>query len=375
MSLKVKSKDEILSMGDEELRLWIKRLCGGIVPIKYLKEIDTKTIRDYISKYYTKYDPRLIVPRLMVQSGLKLPYDADYGISKSLKLLSSFQNFLNDEETILRTIITIAQIHSTPITSSYILKELLNNLPLVKTSICSSSMWLFSYNEKQLKSNKVKDSVSLEKDEIIYTTTVPNYITDAQQHSLRYMQFEWLRDLNICYKDKETEMIKVNLVTYTSKTSDEKGYFNFENKTEYIHATQFIINKKSKKIVYLDSALRPEKSKYNVDDSLLHELYNLLGERFEILSYEEEECPRFDIQGETDLCTIYSLFISTLYFLNGNRKKIYDFLLYIGPIYREKLIAQFLFYLYNTLSRLNLTLYNGKLNNMKIPNFINLYNH
>ena len=64
------------------------------------------------------------------------------------------------------------------------------------------------------------------------------------------------------------------------------------------------------------------------------------------LSFEEEPCLRFNLQGETDTCVYFSFYLVFLLLINGSRKMIYEVMssMSLGDRIRE--LTQFIYFIY-----------------------------
>jgi hypothetical protein len=131
-------------------------------------------------------------------------------------------------------------------------------------------------------------------------------------------------------------------------------YANDKNKLDgvIIHAYQVLINNKQQNDgMFYGYSIDSSSSQNLMHTTLLDKTYEIilsheLQKPIKMISLTEEGCPNFSIQGETDLCAIWSFYLMLLYILNPTktRKDIYLSLDRLGATNRNRLIIMFLYY-------------------------------
>jgi hypothetical protein len=242
-SLKTKSKEELLELSDEELILYIQKLCDVVLSPHQIYNISIKRLRKYVKKYYIQFDPTFSLPNyILEETKLKFPYDVYYGLNKKGAPLPAFQNFIKDADLIQSVIITLAKMHTDALFSDFLFKELIKDNT---SDMCHGSLLLFSHSLEEL--TKYKVSNHLKNHSVIFSSNIPDYV--QVQDRLKYIQFQGIEKIRSCYLDKNVTIMKINLVIFTSKSSVEgKSLVNFKNNKEFIHALQIVINKETNKI-------------------------------------------------------------------------------------------------------------------------------
>ncbi len=81
-------------------------------------------------------------------------------------------------------------------------------------------------------------------------------------------------------------------------------------------------------------------------DSVKNDIENNLGLKCNIITFEAESCPRFDIQGEFGTCAIWSLYIFYLYIFCPSRRTIFNLLNEIDIRSRNDILLFFIFFVY-----------------------------
>ncbi len=124
-----------------------------------------------------------------------------------------------------------------------------------------------------------------------------------------------------------------------------------------LHGSNVIIdltNPKSIKLLSLESSITGG-SKYLVFENTygkgLEKIFNkIFNKTITYVSFDKDTCPRFDIQGDADTCAYWSIYLFYMYILNdGDRTKIYRILQKVDVKYRNRILSQFIYYIYNNI--------------------------
>lgn len=282
---------------------------------------------------------------LYLEEVLIHPQNKYYGLTKTKKVGSGLMSFLNDPNNtgLLRI---IKNIGNEPEIFAHINKVILGSLAVDFGCL----MGLFVHN---IPSKKSGDAYNL----IIFSDE------NAPKNAMYFP--EWLikhglltnlininkkntNALKKCY-DKGTKYISVNIYIYITNKYVRTDILNIPNTA---HSTQIFIDAADRnniRIISFESSVSLYYEEY--EKEFAGEIVKIIGEilctdKISYVTFAQESCPLFSIQGKSGTCTYWALYLFYLYILNNhNRSKIYKSLMNVDLKYRNRLLSQFIYYL------------------------------
>jgi hypothetical protein len=157
--------------------------------------------------------------------------------------------------------------------------------------------------------------------------------------------------LRKCVKKQKYDIIRLH-VGYVVKGSEASYKLNSGKKFTG-HSSQIILDLNSKKAFILESSINQgsigRHFEYIKEESLEVFLKEYLDPDFRVEPIDFQSCPSVNLQGKSELCATWSLYLFLLYILNPglNRTKIYKIFNEYTQEERDKVILQFLYYLHS----------------------------
>ena len=289
------------------------------------------------------------------------PFPLDYGLRKNGKPTRAFLEFVEDEETLTLVVNAVAETFG----FSRKIAALLDVL-LPKESLCIGTLWLFSYSNEDLKTfyQKTSDLESfwglsdrIECDTKTFTKEALSRLCS----NFKQNQEEEIEVIRHCMNKADIVYIGIKLVLTEEQLENDNLDLVFPKTGYLVHSTQLVIDLSTMVAYRLESSLSPpgeysDKLENIIDHGIERTIKELFGIPVTLITFDQESCPRFNIQGETSLCSVWSVYLLALYILNYpiSRAKLYQSLESLGQRRRNRLILQFLYYLYNNIEAISL---------------------
>lgn len=290
------------------------------------------------------------------QGFLKI-FKLDYLIDNTKQ--NNIKQLLADTHLMLNTISYIKTITNKKDDLNILLKSVLHDYK----SVCIAPRVLIAYDIKTVKKHFTKYDVS--KIDPTHFMGVPMIIDDG----------EWTSVYRPSTYDKKNAIIKMmensNIQTLPCiknaiKNKEMFVYYELNLIIEPISSALYFIDKsnihrvglilsflkydinKTVDVFYMESAVVENNSlsaqlEQIIFESIKNDLkYNLDIKKVNIISFELEDCPRINIQGRSNTCAIWSLFLFFVFVSTPNRKIIFKTLQSMTQYERDKLLIVFI---------------------------------
>lgn len=332
-------KAEILKMSNSYLYNWITQICpeleGNNIKFKIIRQI----IKD-------KYRP--IVENLLIQ-----PFPKNFGLKNNVPT-KEFEHFL-EPANLLKIASAFSFIFATQTESENLLKSLLPT----KKILCIGSILMYSQDTGQMW--KLTDEIDCN---LPYLQYINDYINvyDPSLDTIKLKEFceilkidqtNEVRHIKECVKTADILYVALRIrVVKTVRTSET---LKFGSQDFIGHAVPLIVDLKSSPITayILDPSVNEPSKSADVLLSVLEQgtlatIRRIIGEKVKLVALSDDRCPRFSIQGLTDLCATWTFYLVMLWILNYpvSRVDIYKTLQRYDQEDRDRLILRFMFYIY-----------------------------
>lgn len=262
------------------------------------------------------------------------PFDPYLGLNMDGTPSQDFIDFTNSDD-----IYGIVKMNSSINTMPNILTKILNFMGLLNPEICFSSLDLSWVTLQELE-ELIPKYPYLQKlyNHLVKSDLSVGLIADDEKNSKVY----GLKDYNInnlrdCWNDT-FNYIRLSLTIYYPKGG--------------AHAFQVIIDIQNKKAYVIDSASGASKSmkeKFEFVKELSVEviLREYIDPDITVENFDFESCPAISLQGKSDLCATWSLYLFLLILLNPRytQRDIYSIFRQYNQSDRDFVILQFLYFL------------------------------
>lgn len=278
--------------------------------------------------YSTQNKTQQLVTSVKMKTRTRQPQGVNYGIDIHGNPIPEFNNFL--------TIPTLAAFIRFYSLQHDALFNKLITCSIISNSVSHCSLYLFAKNNNLIIDN-ITDNLFPKQVQII--PTLLKLIHNAN--------IEFQQNLKQCSISKTRYIIvRLNLILAKSQMK------LLENDT--CHATNIVIcvNKKQVSFLSLETSISGSNENYKKFEKIIYlKIEKILKtfsgfENIKYISFANDCCTLINIQKDTKLCMFFSTYTCYLYLVNGNRKKIYEYLNDLTINARTKLLAQFLFFIY-----------------------------
>lgn len=288
------------------------------------------------------------------------PYLNKYIHSSNLK---NIQNFIKSDD-LSKTAIFIKQI-----TTKNLFEDLTLKIIGYSDIVCLIPRWFVTYNIDEinyinkLKKNKYNTTLA-QKNKFSFLTdinlTVIKLIKDERPNLKKYKNIilkqntDNLKKIKDCIKKAKNGLIRfiyyeMNLII--ENIADSDLFIPTNHRSNVI--LDFIDYKKTNtvNVLFVDTNIDFTKEWTYIEniiiDSIQNDLKCNLDLNSNIISFDMEECPRFNIQGHLGTCAIWSLYTFYLYTFYPNRKIIYSILKDLDLKSRNDILLFFMFFIYD----------------------------
>lgn len=363
----------------------IKLFCENIFNYQFLQNIDKKNKKQLIKfceKSLEKYDDdksSIYYRRAFAMytiftnsqwsykfffSIFNQPYLNNYVFSSDLKEIKSFIN----SENLYNTSLYIKLITSYFEEFNYLTFKIINST----NAVCISPRWFYTYKNSEFtiinktKKNKYNNTIS-KINGFTFLTDLDTYIinktNDRQllRNKINYLLKNKIKtdeQTKKCVNDAKNGLIRFIYyeISWIIENIDELKYFE-KSSCPMLHRSNIILdflNYKDTKIVNVLS-MESSISQGNLNwiyvdklllDSIKNDIEVNLGLKCNIITFEIEECPIVNIQGNIGTCAIWSLYFFYLYTFYPSRKEIFSMLKNIDIKSRNDILLFFIFFVY-----------------------------
>lgn len=267
------------------------------------------------------------------------PFDPHYGLTIDGDPTQDFIDFTHSNDIYVNI-----KINSYITKDSALLGRFLTFIGLTNPEVCLGSISLSSVNEEQLEDLIPKYPYLQNLYDYIKRSNIPYaWTSDYDPTSGRHLTNRFnIKDLKRCWNNHHN-FIRISLVLYfTYKVPNP------------VHATQAIIDIETKKAYIIESALNFSRSlreqlELCKEVSLEAFLQKYIDPEITVESMDFNTCPAIHLQGLSDLCATWSLYLFLLILLNPHytRTDIYNIFREYDQSERNLIILQFLYYLHS----------------------------
>jgi hypothetical protein len=337
-----------------------------------------KRIGKYNGKSATKLNKRELIDAILnsrtERAHLRLserftqPFPINYGITKTGDLRKTFDSFLQSEELYVVFHIFLI-INFYPKFTDYFLDILgVDRGHVCIENIIMRSHTLDEFLELSIKYPYLKTHMrSLRKQKekelmVRYTADFTEPVPEAKLNEKR------LSKITECIEDKDYLRLGISKRTYFCSEIPDICKVEMKGKKYTGHATQVIVNLKTLEAFTLESDINNENIG-TVMDKIFNEsievfLRKYVNKNIKIIAMEPEKCPKENIQGQTMLCSVWSLYLFILMLLNPmmTKEKLYSIFDSYSQHEKNMVILQFMFYVKSKEKRI-----------FSIPGFVEKY--
>ena len=276
------------------------------------------------------------------------PQGEYYGLNKNKTPTSALLSFLSDLNNV-GTLMDIKSMGNEPQNFAKINEAILGNL--AKESGCVTSLFVHNKPSKEMK--KAFDLIL--------------FSDDNQDDNYKYFQV-WItkrktlrRILDItqksisrlkeCY-DNGAKYISIGIQLIITNEYVHSDVIYIPNSAHMTQIFLDITDRDDVRVILLEPSITGGKEKYEIFErefsrEIVKIVRKILGtDNIRYITFAQEACPLFSIQGLSGTCVYWSLYLFYLYILNNrDRSKVYQILKNVDLKYRNRLLSQFIYYI------------------------------
>ena len=286
-----------------------------------------------------------------------------------LENLFEFRNFINSNN-LYKTIIYIKYITNNVDKFNGLTLKILRSSNVNFDAVCLAPRWFVTYNYGEFnyinKNREKKYNTKLSKEYgFTFLTDIDldiiNEIEDGRdilknsKNALFKNSLKNIKNVKKCIEKAKKGLIKFIYyeISWIIENMKELKFF-----LPSLHRSNVILDfsdydkTEIVNVLFMETSITEEylyywlKAETILMDSVKNDIENNLGLKCNIITFEAESCPRFDIQGDFGTCAIWSLYIFYLYIFCPSRRTIFNLLNEIDIRSRNDILLFFIFFVY-----------------------------
>jgi hypothetical protein len=321
-------KQDLIELLETSIKVDKKEM-EHILKTHYSSDAETMT-RSIINSMFTSSENKSNQIKKIDQnkSGIIYPQGSNYTFDKK----KEFDQFLQDENFAM----TLSFIKHLIMSQTYNQRFDLLATTILKDSLCKTDVVIVG---EPVDNENIRFTT-----EITLENLVPRFIMSI--NLLINMNSRFRETLSQCLRQK-TRFIYLNIMLIINKT-----YVKTDIVDDTTHSTVFILDTKLKKLIYLEPSVSGAEDHWILFEKMIvNGVTQVIQEatqmKLQADTMQEETCPRINIQGQSDLCAYFSLYMVFLYILNGSRKTIFHHFNSVSQKERYKELSEFIFFIFN----------------------------
>jgi hypothetical protein len=325
-----------------------------------------KELLEQIPKFSPKFSP-IISPRVSPRVSIAYFFNmfhAEY-LDFAYKNIDKVKQFILSDN-LYKTIDFIKRLSTNNIYFDRVSKSILKQ----NNSICMTPRWFYVYSKKDAK--KFNSTYEFDNNlDFVLLTNVPKNDKDVENRPIMSKQRQSLYTKSVDYlktaRDCVTRAIKdkISYIFYeVSFILEDIPIRTILTPGNQLHRSSVILNFKNYKetgivdVYYMETSIEDTQIDqwYILENIILESIKQdievNLGLKCNIITFDMDQCPQINIQGDIGTCALWSLFIFYIYVLYPNRKEIFTTLKNMSSNDRNILLMMFIYSIYRLESSL-----------------------